>query len=666
MASEKSDGAEPAAAKSNQLYGFFGHESSSVLYSMYEIRVPNPLPPPPTKSAQIAEMQNPSPLPNTTLNPILKLKRGEYPRGMCCVQLGSKFYFFGGEYDDLDHPDVAKDVKIKYKNVKRDRYPRDVYVFDPTNTNTNTNANTNTNTNTDTDTNTTIDDNKKKLMMISGTPMQTGKVKPLGFVVDEKIYVVGSTFISKSLKNVDEKKSEIKEHVLFEVYDPEVDKWSTLPTPSHPLIRDSEPEETEWVGHAVVGRKVLLHTQFGYGGLQHRLYCYDLERGKWINYQNLPSYSGSFLGRSEFVRDTLYGVYKRKVSAIAPLADADEEEENMDADVENPLYFPSEDLRSVVDDIYDKFPPQSDSSITTSSLLHLGNGVFCFVMFGRNLHFKRYYAIEDNKKGVISIVIFQALGDKHLRGEGEDEDEDEYSSDEDEDERNAGFFRAKFLYSAHYHIHIRPRNFGDIRGCFSLGPSFNFGDGSDPNCAEHGEGPMSNSPSDPHLVPQSVPDEQPWMKEAMACFLQYVEDDINDNFIMTTMHSSLGERRHINHQLPWQLPHHMLTQERLAVQTKIAWYVARKALIEEQRRLQDLQREHEILRKENTMLTNQRDHYQSWISRIFDNQRFQAIADPFEPQPVTSSVPSSSQPTEPLVSNQSGDTSHKMETPSLS
>ncbi|KAK7847402.1 uncharacterized protein LOC111994502 [Quercus suber] len=655
MASEKSDSADPAAAKSNQLYVFFGHESSSVLYSMYEIPVPNPLPPPPTKAAQIAEMQNPSPLPNTTPNPILKLKRGEYPRGMCCVQLGSKFYFFGGEYDDLDHPYVAKDVKNKYKNVKRDRYPRDVYVCDPINTNT------------------TIDDNKKKLMMISGTPMQTGKAKPLGFVVDEKIYVLGSTFTSKFLKNVDEKNSDIKKHVLFEVYDPVVDKWSTLPTPSHPLIRDSEPEETEWVGHAVVGRKVLLHNQFGYGVLQHRLYCYDLDRGEWMNYQNLPSYSGSFLGRSEFVGDTLYGVYNRKVSAVAPLADADEEEENMGADVENPLYFPSEDLCSVVDAIYHKFPPKLDSSITSSSLLHLGNGVFCFVMSGRPLHFKHrhgYYAIEDNKKGVISIVFFQALGDKHLRGEGEDEDEDEdeyeYSSDEDEDEGNAGFFRAKFLYSAHYHINTRSRNLGDIHGCFSLGLSFNFGDGSDPNCAENGKGPMSNSPSDPHLVPQSVPDVQPWMKEAMAWFLQYVEDDINDNFIMTTRPSSLGERRHINHQLPLQLPHHMLTQERPAVQTKIAWYVARKALIEERRQLQDLQREHEILRKENTMLTNQRDLYQSWISRFFDDQRFQAIADPFEPQPVTSSVPSSSQPTEPLVSNQSGDTSHRMETLSLS
>nr|XP_023899825.1 uncharacterized protein LOC112011710 [Quercus suber] len=507
--------------------------------------------------------------------------------------------------------------------------------------------------------------------MVSGTPMQTGKAKPLGFVVDEKIYVVGSTFTSKFLKNVDEKNSDIKKHVLFEVYDPVVDKWSTLSTPSHPLIRDSETEETEWVGHAVVGRKVLLHNQFGYGVVQHRLYCYDLDRGEWMNYPNLPSYSGSFLGRSEFVGNTLYGVYNRKVSAIAPLADANaEEEENMGADVENPLYFPSEDLCSVVDAIYHNFPPKLDSSITSSSLLHLGNGVFCFVMSGRPLHRHGYHAIEDNKKGVISIVIFQALGDKHLRGEGEDEDEDEdeyeYSSDEDEDEGSAGFFRAKFLYSAHYHINTRSRNLGDIHGCFSLGLSFNFGDGSDPNCAENGKGPMSNSPSDPHLVPQSVPDVQPWMKEAMAWFLQYVGDDINDNFIMTTSPSSLGERRHINHHLPWQLQHHMLTQERPAAQTKIAWYIARKALIEERRQLQDLQREHEILRKENTMLTNERDLYQSWISRFFDDQRFQAIADPFEPQPVTSSVPSSSQPTEPLVNNQSGDTSHRMETLSLS
>lgn len=247
------------------------------------------------------------------------------------------------------------------------------------------------------------------------------------------------------------------------MYDPVVDKWSTLPTPSHPLIRDSEPEETEWVGHAVVGRKVLLHNQFGYGVLQHRLYCYDLDRGEWINYQNLPSYSGSFLGRSEFVGDTLYGVYNRKVSAITPLADADEEEEDMGADVENPLYFPSEDLCSVVDDIYDKFPPQLDSSITSSSLLHLGNGIFCFLVSWNpelpsdNFPYMHNYPVADDKKRVISIVIFQALGKTYGVKNGCD------------DEHAHGLFTVKFMYSAHCVINTPFPNQGRIKGFFSLG-----------------------------------------------------------------------------------------------------------------------------------------------------------------------------------------------------
>lgn len=57
---------------------------------------------------------------------------------MCCVELNSKLYFIGGEFHDgvLDLPYVDEDVKIKYKSVTptRDRYPSDVYCFDPTTT----------------------------------------------------------------------------------------------------------------------------------------------------------------------------------------------------------------------------------------------------------------------------------------------------------------------------------------------------------------------------------------------------------------------------------------------------------------------------------------------------------------------------------------------------
>jgi hypothetical protein len=157
----------PSAAKSNKLYLFFWHAYSPVMYTLYEIDVPRPLPPPPTKAAQDAEIKKPRPL-----LPILQLKTGEYPDGMSCVQLGSKLYFFGGEFD-IDDPYIDEDVKKKLKNEKRDVFPRDVYIFDLDTHN--------------------ISDKPLDKLLVRGTPMNSGKASPQAFVANEKIYVVGST-----------------------------------------------------------------------------------------------------------------------------------------------------------------------------------------------------------------------------------------------------------------------------------------------------------------------------------------------------------------------------------------------------------------------------------------------------------------------------------------
>ena len=89
---------------------------------------------------------------------------------MCCVLSGSKLYFFGGKRDDfhvlesLDY--VDEDVKIKYKDVKQDRFSTKVFVFDiATATATTTIA----------------------------TTMKIGKNSPFPFVFDQKIYVLGSS-----------------------------------------------------------------------------------------------------------------------------------------------------------------------------------------------------------------------------------------------------------------------------------------------------------------------------------------------------------------------------------------------------------------------------------------------------------------------------------------
>ena len=183
--------------------------SGPLIYSLFEIALPNLLPPPPIAAPPVKV----KPLPNP--NPILQLKLGAYPRYMCCVQLGSNFYLFGGKYDDLDlcdHGDIDEEIKKKYSNVTRDDYPRDVYIFDPTTTAA-----------ADADGN---DDKLMKAMM-----MNTGKSKPVAFVVDEKIYVLGSTFTFKSgnmMRNLAEKEA-IKEQALFEMYDPSDDKWTVLP-----------------------------------------------------------------------------------------------------------------------------------------------------------------------------------------------------------------------------------------------------------------------------------------------------------------------------------------------------------------------------------------------------------------------------------------------------
>ena len=108
--------AEDCAPKASaaKLYVYLSHIHGPVIYSIYEITVPNSIPPPPTKSEAI---HSPNSLP--TPNPILQLKSVEYPVDMCCVLLGSKFYLFGGKYHAVDPPSVDQDVDRKYQHVKR-------------------------------------------------------------------------------------------------------------------------------------------------------------------------------------------------------------------------------------------------------------------------------------------------------------------------------------------------------------------------------------------------------------------------------------------------------------------------------------------------------------------------------------------------------------------
>lgn len=401
----------PSAANSNKLYLFFWHAYSPVMYTLYEIDVPRPLPPPPTKAAQDAEIKKPRPL-----LPILQLKTGEYPDGMCCVQLGSKLYFFGGEFD-IDDQYIDEDVKEKLKNEKRDVFPRDVYIFDLDTHN--------------------ISDKPLDKLLVHETRMNSGKASPYAFVANEKIYVVGSTIDRSKMKDLS-----LERFCYFEVYDPETKKWDFLPNPT---IGD---EETKWVRHAVVGSKALL---VAWQQEKESLYCFDLCAEQWTKYAGLPSYPGNFSGRIEYVEDTLYGCYHSTIAAIAPLAKEEEEEVKVEEEEEEEE-FKHHRLHGVstergMDAIFN-VPPQLRSSF---SLLHLGNRHFCYVRTGMPPDpINGSDLAVDDKRLYISIVIFRALKKTYKK-------------------ESTRLFRAKFLHSAHYVVDTPFSNEGSLEGCFSPG-----------------------------------------------------------------------------------------------------------------------------------------------------------------------------------------------------
>ena len=423
------------AGEYKQVFLFFCHAYSPVMYTLYKIDIERFLPRPPTKAAQELEIRNPSPL-----FPILQFKTGEYPEQMCCVQLGSNLYFLGGEFY-INNPYIDENVRMELKSVKRDVFPREVYYFN------------------------LADRKYSRSLLFPAKPMNSGKASPQAFVADEKIYVVGSSIETNISDRSELKHLDLKSFAYFEVYDPVAVKWKVLPDPP---IRNVN---TRWVGHAVVGRNALLVAwQQG----KERIHCFDLDTHQWTKYVSLPSYPGSFSGRAEFVEDTLYGCYENTVAAIAPLAEEEEEieeEEELEEEEETEEKGETEELQQAkslfkhatllkhhrlhlvseemgMDAIFN-VPPQLQSS---SSLLHLGSRYFCYVKTGMPPHpiHGNDHAILDDKRRFISIVIFQALRET-------------YKQD------STRLFRAKFLHSAHYVVDTLFPSEGFIDGCFSLG-----------------------------------------------------------------------------------------------------------------------------------------------------------------------------------------------------
>ena len=440
----------PWPSEEKKLYLFFYLEDSPVMYILYETKVTKPFPPPPTEAAQDVNKWDLS-----ALNLILQFETGMYPEGMCCVQLGSELYFFGGEFN-LNKPNICiyKDLK-KFKKERRDVLPRDVYIFYSTlyreypfllcrlNEN----------------------------MLLQGRPMNSGKASPQAFVADEMIYVIGSIFT-----NLDD-----ESFAYFEVYNPVEGTWTVLPNPP---IRNVN---TRWVGNAVAGRKaILVALQLG----QNRLYCFDLDTRQWTNRVSIPDFlSGNFFSRrSEFIEDTLYGCYDNTVGAIAPLGNNEDEDEDEDGEANNEdeeeeeedededgeannededeeeeeevqqverllnnhcLHLVSADMGM---DAFFNIPGLLQSS---SSLLHLENRYFCYVRVGTRLTTRptlHGYRLRS-RAHTVSIVIFQALVGQTYT----------------EKAIATRFFRAKFVYSKHYESFLPDSKGLFIKGCYALG-----------------------------------------------------------------------------------------------------------------------------------------------------------------------------------------------------
>ncbi|KAF2308914.1 hypothetical protein GH714_023656 [Hevea brasiliensis] len=157
---------------STTIYMLLRHRCGEMVLSMFEIKIPKD---------ETAEPHH--------LSAILEFPEQEYPRGMCSVQLGSEFYFLGGEHD-LEDPRPPFDQW----------FPKDVYIFDP------------------------IDG---KGSVKRGVSMNTGKCDPCAVVADGKIFVLSSSIaFDFTLPCYNEKGMPIDNSIrFFECFDPESDKW---------------------------------------------------------------------------------------------------------------------------------------------------------------------------------------------------------------------------------------------------------------------------------------------------------------------------------------------------------------------------------------------------------------------------------------------------------
>ncbi|XP_021687407.2 uncharacterized protein LOC110640929 isoform X4 [Hevea brasiliensis] len=328
---------------STTIYMLLRHRCGEMVLSMFEIKIPKD---------ETAEPHH--------LSAILEFPEQEYPRGMCSVQLGSEFYFLGGEHD-LEDPRPPFDQW----------FPKDVYIFDPI-------------------------DGKGSIKR--GVSMNTGKCDPCAVVADGKIFVLSSSIaFDFTLPCYNEKGMPIDNSIrFFECFDPESDKW---------MVLDDPPIDIPiWWRFSFVGGRFIFFVGRDADGFW-LLSVFNLDTLGWtsstkvekekITTDDMLIFTAAGEDSSGKYLYGLHGYRNNRILRLGPLSNVDQ----------NPRMFSSVPIKtiSMMEEV-DSFHKLNCSSF----ILHLGNRRFCYLLTGsppRGFGFPA--TIQDDYSRTVKLFVFE-------------------------------------------------------------------------------------------------------------------------------------------------------------------------------------------------------------------------------------------------------------------
>lgn len=338
------------------VYMFLLHVYGPNIYSLYAVEVPPEIH---DDDRILCPIRKPDP---EALSPILEFPRKKYPWSMCCVQLDSKLYFFGGELEERE-------------GLIGSIYPPDVHVFDPAATEVDTTSNI-----------AAASETTTKLLLREAPKMCTGKFIPMAFVVERRIFVVsGLKHNNKTGGNLSR----------FEVFDPDAcggsGEWTRLEDP---------PFSCRLNGHAVVHRMVFILTG------DDQVYSYDLDSYQWLKVARDISMYKKFQGEAELVEGTYYACTLMRVTCFRLNASS--------SSSSSPRLKLFSHLAHVSPDVIRRdFPTLR--AFPSASLTHMGKKRFCYVM-AANAALPTCSDVEDPERCYLSLTMFEAFEDTYSEG----------------------------------------------------------------------------------------------------------------------------------------------------------------------------------------------------------------------------------------------------------